>query len=254
MLRGSLIPSFGLDAGSIGILVALLGTTISPYLFFWQTSQEVEGEILVGRKRLWQRRGSSDAELRFAFWDTAAGMAFSEVVAFFIILATAATLHVGGGTDIRSATDAAEALRPIAGDASAILLAVGLIGSGMLAVPILTASAAYGVADAFGWKVGLDSTLRRAPQFYAVIAAATVIAMVIDLLEVDPFTALVATAMLNGLLAPIILVLVMQVSSDRAVMGERTSGRLLRSVGWVTTLVMGVAAIALVVVTVFPSL
>ena len=254
VLQGSLIPSFGLDAGSIGILVALLGTTISPYLFFWQASQEVEAQIDMGRKRLWQRQGSSDTELRFAFWDTVAGMTFSEIVAFFIILATGATLHVSGKTDIGSATDAAQALRPIAGDASAMLLAVGLIGSGMLAVPILTASAAYGVADAFGWKVGLDSKPRRAPQFYAVIAIATLIGMSSDFLGINPITALVATAMLNGLLAPIILVLVMHVSSDRAVMGERTSGRLLRSVGWVTTVVMAVAGIALIVVTVFPSL
>jgi NRAMP (natural resistance-associated macrophage protein)-like metal ion transporter len=254
VLQGALIPSFGLDAASIGILVALLGTTISPYLFFWQASQEVESEIDIGRKRLWQRQGSSDPELRFAFWDTVAGMTFSEIVAFFIILATGATLHVAGKTDIQSATDAAQALRPIAGDASAILLAVGLIGSGMLAVPILTASAAYGVADAFGWKSGLDSKPGRAPQFYAVIAIATVIGVAIDFLGINPITALVATAMLNGLLAPVILVLVMRVSSDRAMMGERTSGRLLASAGWITTLVMGTAAVALIVVTVFPSL
>ncbi len=124
----------------------------------------------------------------------------------------------------------------------------------MLAVPILTASAAHGVADAFGWRSGLDRTLRRAPRFYAVIIAATVIGMAIDFLGINPFTALVATAMLNGLIAPVILVLVMLVSSDRAVMGERTSGRLRQSVGWVTTLVMAVFAVALVVVTPFPSL
>ena len=254
VLLGSLFPSFGLDAASIGILVALLGTTISPYLFFWQASQEVESEIDKGRKRLWQRQGSSNTELRFAFWDTVAGMTFSEIVAFFIILATGATLHLAGKTDIQSATDAAQALRPIAGDASAILLAVGLIGSGMLAVPILTASAAYGVTDTFGWKSGLDSKPGRAPQFYAVIAIATAIGVAIDFLGINPITALVATAMLNGLLAPVILVLVMRVSSDRAVMGERTSGRILASAGWVTTLVMAVAAIALIAVTVFPSL
>ncbi len=254
VLQGSLIPSFGLDAASIAILVALLGTTISPYLFFWQASQEVESEIDKGRKRLWQRQGSSHTELRFALWDTVAGMTFSEIVAFFIILATGATLHVAGKTDIQSATDAAQALRPIAGDASAILLAVGLIGSGMLAVPILTASAGYGVADAFGWKSGLDSGAQRAPHFYAVIAIATVIGVAINFLGINPITALVATAMLNGLLAPVILVLVMRVSSDRTVMGEHTSSRLLASVGWVTTLVMAVGAIALIAVTVFPAL
>jgi Mn2+/Fe2+ NRAMP family transporter len=253
VLRGTLIPSFGLDAGSIGIIVALLGTTISPYLFFWQTSQEVETQIEVGRRQLWQRQGASKSELRFALWDTVAGMTFSEIVAFFIILATGATLHVAGKTDIQSATDAAEALRPIAGDASAMLLAVGLIGAGMLAVPILTTAAAYGVADAFGWKSGLDSKPGRAPQFYAVIAVATAIGMAINFLGINPIEALVATAILNGLLAPVILVLIMRVSGERAVMGERVNSRLLGAAGWATTIIMAIAAVALVVVTVLPS-
>ena len=254
VLKGSLIPTVQLDPQYIGILVALLGTTISPYLFFWQASQEVDEQILMGRRRLWQRKGASRTELRYALWDTMAGMVFSEIVAYFIIVTAGATLFAANNHDVISATEAASALRPLAGEWSTVLFAAGLIGAGVLAVPVLTGSAAYGVAETFGWRSGLNRRPSSAPAFYAVIAAATVFAMVIDLLEVDPFTALVATAMLNGLLAPIILVLVMRVSSDRAVMGERTSGRLLRSVGWITTLVMGVAATALIVVTVFPSL
>jgi NRAMP (natural resistance-associated macrophage protein)-like metal ion transporter len=253
VLAGSLIPKINVDAASIGILVALLGTTISPYLFFWQTSQEVEEQKNMGRRRLWQRQGASKAELKFALWDTVAGMAFSEIVAFFIILATGATLFVSGKTDIQSATDAAQALRPVAGDASALLLAIGLIGAGILAVPILTTSAAFGVADALGWKSSLDAKPREAKRFYAVIVAATLVGIAINFLGINPIQALVVTAILNGLLAPPVLILVMLASNDRAIMGERTNGRLLNIVGWATTLVMAAAAIALVVVTLLPS-
>ena len=250
VLAGSLIPTIRLDP-YIGILVALLGTTISPYLFFWQASQEVEEQISIGRRHLRQRQGASRFELKYALWDTIAGMVFSEIVAYFIILATGATLFVAGKTDVASATDAAQALRPLAGDASALLLAVGLIGSGVLAVPILTGSAAYGVTEAFGWRSGLDRKPTRAPQFYVVIIAATLVGMAINFLGINPITALVLSAVLNGLVAAPLLVLVMLVSNNRAAMGERTNGRLLNVVGWVTTIVMGVAAVALVVTSIF---
>ena len=253
VIGGTLIPKIGLDAQSIGILVALLGTTISPYLFFWQTSQEVEEQKSMGRRRLWQRQGASDSELSFALWDTVAGMAFSELVAYFIILATGATLFVSGKTDIQSASDAAQALRPVAGDASALLLSVGLIGAGILAVPILTTSAAFGIADTFGWKASLDAKPSEAKRFYVVIVAATLVGVAINFLGINPIQALVVTAILNGVLAPPLLILVMLASNDRAVMGERTNGRLLNAVGWATTAVMGVAAVALIVVTLLPA-
>jgi Mn2+/Fe2+ NRAMP family transporter len=178
-------------------------------------------------------------------------MVFSEIVAYFIILASGATLFVAGKTNIASATDAAQALRPLAGDAAALLLAVGLIGAGVLAVPVLTGSAAYGVAEAFGWRSGLDRKLSRAPQFYVVIIAATLVGMTINFLGINPITALVLSAVLNGLIAAPLLVLVMLVSNDQAAMGERTNGRLLNVVGWVTTGVMAVAAIGLIVTTIF---
>src|SRR5512140_2522734 len=184
VLRGTLIPTIQLTPQYIGILVALLGTTISPYLFFWQASQEVDEQIAMGRRRLWQRQGASKTELRYALADTVAGMAFSEVVAYFIILASGATLFVSGQHTIGSATDAAVALRPIAGDLSAALLAVGIIGAGVLAVPILTTSAASGVSEAAGWAFGLDRKVSRAPQFYAVVIAATVVGMVINFLGI----------------------------------------------------------------------
>jgi NRAMP (natural resistance-associated macrophage protein)-like metal ion transporter len=250
VLAGTLVPTIRLEPGYIGILVALLGTTISPYLFFWQASQEVEQQISIGRRHLRQRQGASRFELKYALWDTIAGMVFSEVVAYFIILTTGATLFVAGKTDIASATDAAQALRPLAGDASALLLAIGLIGAGVLAVPILTGAAAYGMSEAFGWRSGLDRTVTRAPQFYAVIAVATLVGMVIAILEINPIAALVLSAVINGLVAVPLLVLVMLVSNNRSAMGERTNGRLLNVIGWLTTLVMGVAAISLVVTTI----
>ena len=250
VLRGTFVPTIQLTPQYIGILVALLGTTISPYLFFWQANQEVDEQIAMGRGRLWQRQGASRTELRYALADTVTGMVFSEVVAYFIILASGATLYAAGQHDASSATELAQALRPVAGDLSVALLAVGLIGAGVLAVPVLPASAAYGVSEAFGWRSGLNHGLGRAPQFYTVIGLATIAGMSIDLLGIDPIAALVATAVINGLLAAPLLVLVMLVSNDRRVMGERTNGRRLNLLGWGTTAVMAVAAIALVVITI----
>jgi NRAMP (natural resistance-associated macrophage protein)-like metal ion transporter len=251
VLLGSLVPTISLNPAYLGILVALLGTTISPYLFFWQASQEVEEQISIGRRTLRQRQGATRFELKYALWDTMAGMVFSEIVAYFIILTTGATLFVAGKHDVASATDAAQALRPLAGDASALLLAVGLIGAGVLAVPVLTGSAAYGVAEAFGWRSGLDSKPTRAPQFYLVIVAATLVGMAINFLGINPITALVISAVLNGVVAAPLIVLVMLVSNDRKVLGERTTGRLLNVVGWMTALVMGLAVVGLVATTIF---
>jgi NRAMP (natural resistance-associated macrophage protein)-like metal ion transporter len=251
VLVGTLVPTIRLDPAYIGIIVALLGTTISPYLFFWQASQEVEEQISIGRRRLRQRQGASRFELKYALWDTVAGMVFSEIVAYFIILTTGATLFVAGHHDVASATDAAQALRPLAGDASALLLAIGLVGAGVLAVPVLTASAAYGVSEAFGWQSGLNSKLSRAPQFYAVIVAATLVGMAINFLGINPITALVLSAVLNGLVAAPLVILIMLVSRDRKVMGERVNGRVLSIAGWATAAVMGAASIGLIVTTIF---
>jgi len=247
VIQGTLIPTVRFDPGFITILVALLGTTISPYLFFWQASQEVENEISIGRRQLRQRQGATKLELSYALLDTIAGMTFSEIVAYFIILTSGATLFVAGKTEITSATDAAQALRPIAGDAAALLLAVGLIGAGVLAVPILKGSAAYGISEAFGWRSGLDRKLNRAPEFYAVIAAATLIGLAINFVGINPISALVLSAVLNGLIAGPLLILVMLISNDPRAVGERTNGRLLNIVGWMTTAVMCIAAIALIV-------
>lgn len=250
VLRGTLVPTIRFDPAYIGILVALLGTTISPYLFFWQASQEVEEQIAIGRRRLRQREGASRIELRYALLDTIAGMTFSEVVAYFIILSTGATLFASGRTNIGSATDAAQALQPIAGDAASILLAIGLIGAGVLAIPVLTGSAAYGVAETFGWQSGLDRKPTHAPQFYAVIVLATLVAVGINFVGINPITALVASAMINGVVAVPVLALVMLVSNNPACVGKRTNNRLVSVIGWATTAIMGVAAVALIVTTI----
>jgi NRAMP (natural resistance-associated macrophage protein)-like metal ion transporter len=250
VLAGTFIPTIKLEPAYIGILVALLGTTISPYLFFWQASQEVEDQISIGRRSLRHRQGVTRFELKYALWDTSAGMIFSEIVAYVIILASGATLFAAGKTDVTSATDAAQALRPLAGDAAAILLAVGLIGAGVLAVPVLTGSAAYAISESFSWRSGLDQKLSRAPRFYLVIVAATLTGMAINFLGINPITALVLSAVVNGLVAAPLLVLVMLVCNDPAAMGERTNGRLLNILGWTTTIVMAVASIGLILTTV----
>jgi NRAMP (natural resistance-associated macrophage protein)-like metal ion transporter len=217
ILWNSVVPTLRLDPQFVAMLVALLGTTISPYLFFWQASQEVEEQISIGRRWLWQRRGATKTELTYALWDILAGMLFSELVAYFIIMASGATLFAAGRATIGSATEAAEALRPLAGEGASALLAVGLIGTGVLAVPILTGSAAYAVSETFGWQSGLNRPAARAPAFYAVIVAATLIAMALNFLGINPMAALVITAIINGLLAPPILVVVMRVSNNRKV-------------------------------------
>ncbi len=246
VLRATFIPTIRFDGVFISTLVAILGTTISPYLFFWQSDEEVEEEINLGRTKLTQRQGATDTEMRYAGWDVGIGMFFSNLVMYFIIFATAATLFKSGHTTIHSATDAAQALRPIAGNAASVLLAVGLIGSGFLAVPILTGSGAYAVAESFGWRYGLDQKPGRAKPFYAIIVAATLVGMLINFVGINPIAALFWTAVLNGVLAPPLLVVIMLVANNRQVMGTRVNGRLLNVLGWLAAGVMALAAVALV--------
>jgi NRAMP (natural resistance-associated macrophage protein)-like metal ion transporter len=246
VLTGTFLPTIRFDRAFLATLVAILGTTISPYLFFWQASQEVEEESSRGRTRLWQRQGATAAEIADAAWDTGIGMFFSNVVMYFIILATAATLFKAGQTDIQSAREAAEALRPLAGSAATALFALGLVGSGLLAVPILTGSAAYAVAETLGWKAGLDQNPGRARPFYGIIVGATVVGLLINFLGVNPIAALFWTAVINGFLAPPLLVVIMCVANNRTVMGHRVNGMGLNVLGWATTALMGAAAIGLV--------
>ena len=247
VLSSTFIPTIRVDHVFLLTLVAILGTTISPYLFFWQATQEVEEETSMGRTQLWRRKGATDKELKYAALDVNVGMAFSVIVMYFIMLATAATLHEAGKTDIKSATDAAEALRPLAGDLSSILLAVGLIGTGVLAVPILSGSAAYALSEAFGWKYGLDKNPAKAKQFYAVIAVATLVGVGIDYLGVNPIDALFFTAVINGFVAPPLLAMIMLVGNNKKIMGKRTNSRLTNALGWGAAAVMFLAAGVLLV-------
>jgi len=179
-------------------------------------------------------------------------MFFSNLVMYFIIFTTAATLFAAGKTDVQSATDAAKALEPLAGSAAKALLAVGLVGTGFLAVPILTGSGAYGLAEALGWKYGLDQKPNRAKPFYAVIVVSTLVGMLINFAGINPITALFWTAVLNGLLTPPLLILIMLVANNEKVMGARVNGRALNLLGWATTLVMSAAALALLATWIHP--
>jgi len=246
VLWGTFVPTLSLDARFMATLVAILGTTISPYLFFWQASQEVEEEISMGRRTLKARRGATDRELRYAGVDVVTGMLLSNIVMYFIMLGTAATLFRAGKTEITSAAEAAEALRPLAGEGAYILLAVGLIGAGVLGVPVLTGSSAYAMAEALGWKHGLDEKPRRAKLFYAMIIAPTLIGMLINFVGINAIAALFWTAVINGFVAPPLLVVMMCIANDRTIMGHRVNGPWTNIVGWTTTLVMWAAAIGLV--------
>jgi NRAMP (natural resistance-associated macrophage protein)-like metal ion transporter len=246
VLRSTFVPHFTLDSKFLSVLVAILGTTISPYLFFWQASQEVEEEIAHGRTRLKQRKGATKSELKYAAWDVNIGMFFSNFVMYFIILSTAATLFKAGKTNIQSATEAAEALRPLAGDFASLLLALGLAGAGILAVPILTGASGYAVAEALGWNHGLDEKPKRAKRFYILIALSTLAGMLINFAGINPISALFWSAVLNGFIAPPLLVLVMLVANNRKVMSNHVNGWPLNLLGWITTVAMFAAAIGLV--------
>jgi NRAMP (natural resistance-associated macrophage protein)-like metal ion transporter len=246
VLKATFIPTLSFDATFLATLVAILGTTISPYLFFWQADQEVEEEISFGRVTRVQRRGATDAELKYAAWDVNIGMLLSNLVMYFIILATAATLFKAGQHNIQSATDAAQALKPLAGEGASILLAVGLIGSGLLAVPILTGSSAYAVTGALGGRHGFNQKPSRAKLFYGVIVVSTLVGVLINFIGINPIRALFLAAIINGFLAPPLLVVIMLVANNKQIMGDRVNGRWSNLLGWATTVVMFVAAVALV--------
>lgn len=246
VLKATFIPHLSFDATFLAMLVAILGTTISPYLFFWQADQEVEEEISFGRITRAQRRGASDAEMKYAAFDVGIGMLFSNVVMYFIILATAATLFKAGNTNIQSAADAAQALTPLAGRGASLLLALGLIGTGFLAVPILTGSSAYAVTQAFGGRYGFNQKLGQAKLFYGVIILSTLVGVLINYIGINPIRALFFAAVINGFLAPPLLIVIMLIANNRRVMKDRVNGRWANILGWTTTLVMFAAAVALV--------
>jgi NRAMP (natural resistance-associated macrophage protein)-like metal ion transporter len=245
--RSTFLPRLAWNKGFLSLMVAILGTTISPYMFFWQSNQEVEEEIAAGRTTVKQRKGATNAELRYAAVDVNIGMLLSNAVMYFIILSTAATLFKAGKTNIQTATDAAAALRPLAGPAAEALLAIGLIGAGFLAVPILTGSSAYALAEAFGWKHGLDKRFSSAKGFYALIALSTILGTLVNFVGFNPVRALFWSAVINGFLAPPLLVVIAVIANNRKVMGTRANGRLLNGLIWGTAIIMSAAAIGLIV-------
>ncbi len=239
------VPNWPKDHDTWQNLVAILGTTISPYLFFWQSSQEEETEKAMGRHKLAQRKGASSREITDRKLDVGAGKFFSNFVMYFIILAAAVTLHAHGVTRIETSKQAAEALRPVAGPLAYFLYTAGLIGVGLLAVPALTGSSAYAFAETFQWNKGLDKSLRGARPFYAVLIFATLLGIAMNFLNINPVKALFWTAVINGLLAPFLLVGLLLVACDRKLMHGQPSSVLSRVVVGITTLAMFAAAIAM---------
>ena len=248
VLRSTLVPSMPHSRAEWSMLVAILGTTISPYLFFWQASEEVEEEKSVGQSTLTMRRGATPQELSLRNIDVGVGAFFSNMVMFFIILTTAITLNRHGITQIETSRQAAEALRPLAGNFAATLFTLGIVGVGFLAIPTLAGSTAYAFAETLGWHQGLNKNLRQARWFYALILVSTGVGVALDFIGINPVKALYWTAVINGLLAPFLLVAILIVAADKKLMQGQPSSRL----GWIvvalTTAAMFAAGIAMLVV------
>lgn len=247
IFRDTFVPTWPKDHDTWQNLVAILGTTISPYLFFWQSSQEVEHEKSMGRRMLVQREGATKREIIDRKLDVGIGTFFSNLVMYFIILTAAVTLHGNGVTHIETSKQAAEALRPLAGSLAYFLYTAGLIGVGLLAIPTLTGSAAYAFAETFKWREGLDLPFKSAQPFYIVLIVSTLLGIAMDFLNINPVKALFWTAVINGVLAPFLLVGILIVASDRKLMRRQPSSRLSLAAVGVTTLVMFGAAAAMFV-------
>ena len=243
-LQATLVPHIEWSRAFFSVLVAILGTTISPYLFFWQAAQEVEEERAMGRN-FSRRRGATPDELKACRTDILTGMFASNSVMYFIILTTAATLHAHGQMQIATAQEAAEALRPLAGAGAYWLFTLGLIGTGMLAVPVLAGSCAYAIAEASAWRGSLDRRPRRAKKFYLVLAVAMGLGVALNYAGLNPIRLLFTTAVINGVLAPPLILIVLLLTRDRTVMGDAVNSRLVGFLGWVTFVVMVVAALGL---------
>lgn len=244
LIRDGIIPQITFSKTQILLITGILGTTISPYLFFWQTSQEVEEQIAEGKVTVRSRQGTNDTEIKKMRVDVWTGMFISNLVMFFIIAVCANTLFVNGITDIQTASDAAQALTPLAGKWATLLFAIGIIGTGMLAIPVLAGSASYAISESFGWKEGLYRKLNEAKAFYAVIIVSIVIGILINFIGIDPIKALIYSAIANGILAPIILVFIVHISGNKQVMGRYKNSRFGNTMGWIVTIIMGITALA----------
>jgi Mn2+/Fe2+ NRAMP family transporter len=239
------VPELSTDPRWITTVVALLGTTISPYLFFWQSSMMVEEEKDAGRKTVSQRKGATKNEIADAHADVNAGMIYSNLVMFFIIVTTAVTLGAHGKHDIGTAQDAAEALRPLAGNFSYLLFTLGMVGTGLLAIPVLAGSSAYVASEMMSFRSGLGEPPRRAPRFYAILAAGIVVGVVLNLMRLDPIKTLFWSAVFNGVAAVPLVFAIVTIASNPKIMGKWKSSLVARCWGWLTFALMSAAAIAM---------
>lgn len=247
LLHDGIIPHIIFSKTQILLITGVLGTTISPYLFFWQTSEEIEEEIEEGQTSIRSRKGTNHAEIREMRVDVWTGMFLSTVVMFFIIAVCANTLFANGITNISTAADAARALRPLAGSSASLLFAIGILGTGLLAIPVLAGSTAYAISESFGWKEGLYRKYKTAHAFYGVIAVSVVLGIIINFIGLDPIKALLYSAIANGIVAPVILVFIVKISSSKKIMGEFKNSFVIKSIGWIATVLMGVTAIAAII-------
>jgi NRAMP (natural resistance-associated macrophage protein)-like metal ion transporter len=245
IIMSVLIPQVEWNQSLLLNITAVLGTTISPYLFFWQASEEVEEEIINGNMRAMGKgvpkiTYRNIQEMRK---DTILGMFLSNLVAFFIIITASGTLGLQGITELTSAAQVAESLRPFAGDGAFLLFTLGILGTGLLAVPVLAGSAAYALSEAFGWKAGLGRTFHEAPAFYLVIIVATLVGVLINFLPINPITMLYYSAALNGVLAPPLMIIILLISNNKKILGERVNGKLSNIFGWIITVIMSLLSV-----------
>ena len=248
VFHGALVPQFHLTKESLLLICAILGTTISPYLFFWQTSQEVEEQILQGKTTLKERQSAtSPADVKSMRIDVWSGMFLSNLVMFFIIAACGGILFPHGITHIQTAAQAAEALKPFAGNATYWLFAIGIIGTGLLAIPVLAGSTTYAVAESIGWREGLYRRLDQAYAFYGLIIISMLVGLGLNFVGIDPIKALIYSAVANGLVAPFVLFFIVKISSNRKIMGVWRNRPLTTFIGWLTTTVMAAAGLAAII-------
>ncbi len=244
LLKHTIIPSFSFSREQIILVTGILGTTISPYLFFWETSQEVEEEVADGKTTIAKRQASDTGAIKKMRLDVWTGMFFSNLVMFFIVAVCGATLFKNGIFNIQTAEQAAEALIPLAGNKASLLFSIGIVATGLLAVPILASSASYALTESFGRREGLNLKFRKAKFFYGIIIFSMIVGLAMNFIGLDPVKALIYAAILNGLVAPVILVIIMILSNKKEIMGEHISGFFSKYLGWLITIIMILSGLA----------
>jgi NRAMP (natural resistance-associated macrophage protein)-like metal ion transporter len=246
IIQHGIVPHITMSRDQILLICAILGTTITPYLFFWQTSQEIDEEIAAGQDTIAKRAGSNAPQIKSMRVDVWSGMFISNLVMFFIIAACGSILFTHGITNITSAAQAAQALRPFAGNSTYLLFAIGIIGTGLLAIPVMAGASAYAVSESIGKRQGLNSKLKQASAFYGIIIFSMLIGLGLNFIGLDPIKALIYSAVGNGIVAPVILVLILLLARNEKVMGEWKNGKISSSLGWILTLLMTISGLAVI--------